>query len=123
MKNILIICTFLISTVVSLKAQDVCESGYLAFRQGVSFELTNYDKKGKVTSLQHQKVNSVEAVADGFKAGVSIVVSNEKGKSVSEGNYNVECRNGVLFMDMSSMLDPAPWRVSRTWKWRCPERH
>ncbi|MBK9013540.1 MAG: hypothetical protein IPM82_05355 [Saprospiraceae bacterium] len=48
----------------------------------------------------------MEAVADGFKAGVSIVVSNEKGKSVSEGNYNVECRNGVLYMDMSSMLDP-----------------
>lgn len=89
-----------------LRAQNVCESGYLAFRQGVSFELTNYDKKGKVTSIQHQKINSVEADGDGFKANVSLEVSNEKGKNLSEGNYGIECKDGVLYMDMSGMFDP-----------------
>ncbi len=106
MKNLCFTLIFFLSATLALRAQDVCESGYLAFRQGVSIELTNYDKKGKISGIQRQKVNSVEAFADGFKAGVSVVVSNEKGKSLSEGNYHIECKDGVLYMDMSNMLDP-----------------
>ena len=105
MKNIFLPCILLLSASFGLKAQDACESNYLAFRQGVSFELTNYDKKGKVSSIQRQKINTVEATDDGFKANTSMVLSNEKGKSLSEGNYNIECRNGVVYLDMSSMLD------------------
>lgn len=105
MKNILF-TTILILSFHAIKAQNVCESGYLAFRQGVSFELTNYDKKGKVSSIQQQKINSVEATDDGFKANTSMVLSNEKGKTLSEGSYNLECKNGVVYLDMSSMLDP-----------------
>ena len=106
MKNLLLSSLLLLVAGFGLRAQNVCESGYLAFRQGVSFELTNYDKKGKVTSIQHQKINSVEADGDGFKANVSLEVSNEKGKNLSEGNYGIECKDGVLYMDMSGMFDP-----------------
>lgn len=106
MKNLLLSSLLLLVAGFGLRAQNVCESGYLAFRQGVSFELTNYDKKGKVTSIQHQKINSVEADGDGFKANVSLEVSNEKGKNQSEGNYGIECKDGVLYMDMSGMFDP-----------------
>lgn len=90
----------------ALKAQNVCESGYLAFRQGVSFELSNYDKKGKLTGVQHQKINSVEADGDGFKADVSMNFTNEKGKTISEGSYGIECKDGVLYMDLSALFDP-----------------
>ncbi len=106
MKNIILATILLLSSNVIMKAQGACESNYLAFREGVSFELTNYDKKGKVSSIQHQKINSVEAIEDGFKANTSMVLSNEKGKTLSEGSYNIECRNGVVYLDMSSMLDP-----------------
>ena len=60
MKNIFIATILLLSFNIVMKAQDACESNYLAFRQGVSFELTNYDKKGKVSSIQQQKINNVE---------------------------------------------------------------
>ncbi|MCF8248205.1 MAG: hypothetical protein K9J37_23550 [Saprospiraceae bacterium] len=106
MKNIFIATILLLSFNIVMKAQDACESNYLAFRQGVSFELTNYDKKGKISSIQQQKINNVEATDDGFKANTSMVLSNEKGKTLSEGSYNLECKNGVVYLDMSSMLDP-----------------
>ncbi|MBI5914510.1 MAG: hypothetical protein HY842_03975 [Bacteroidetes bacterium] len=106
MKNFLLSCMLLLSAAVGLRGQDLCESGYLAFRQGVGFELTNYDKKGKVSSIQQQKVTNVETIADGFKATVSLLITSDKGKTLSEGSYGIECRNGVMYMDMSSMLDP-----------------
>jgi hypothetical protein len=106
MKNSILSSCLLLFMAFGAKSQNVCESGYLAFREGVRFELTNYDKKGKVTGIQKQKINSVEADGDGFKADVDLVVTNEKGKELSEGNYNIECRNGVLYMDMSGMFDP-----------------
>ncbi|MBI1226264.1 MAG: hypothetical protein GC192_13605 [Bacteroidetes bacterium] len=106
MKNLFLSSLLLLVASFGLRAQNVCESGYPAFRQGISFELTNYDKKGKVSSIQHQKINSVEADGDGFKANVSLEVTNEKGKNLSEGNYGIECKDGGLYMDMSGMFDP-----------------
>ncbi len=106
MKNFCFTTILLLSFNLILKAQNACESNYLAFREGVSFELTNYDKKGKVSGVQNQKINSVEAIEDGFRASTNMVLTNEKGKTLSEGSYNIECRNGVVYLDMSSMLDP-----------------
>ncbi|MBK9013539.1 MAG: hypothetical protein IPM82_05350 [Saprospiraceae bacterium] len=59
----------LLSGSFELKAQDVCESGYLAFRQGVSFELTNYDKKGKSPAFSIKKSTAWKPLLMGSRQG------------------------------------------------------
>jgi len=106
MKNLLL---FLMAVALALPvfSQDnICESGYMPFKEGISFELTSYDKKGKESSIAKHNVTSLDNADSGFKATIEMEISDPKGKNVTKGSYDVECRDGVIYMDMSSMLDP-----------------
>jgi hypothetical protein len=106
MKNLfLLVCAFLL--VSKANAQDnICESGYMPYEEGISFELTSYDKKGKESSVAKHIVTSLENAGDGFKANIDMEISDPKGKNLSKGSYAMECKDGVILVDMTSMLDP-----------------
>lgn len=96
----------LLSVQPAFSQDNICENGYMPFKEGISFELTNYDKKGKETSTARHKVTKLEKTYDSFKASVEITVKDQKGKTTVSNNYFMECRDEVLTVDMSSMLDP-----------------
>ncbi len=104
-KAILFLFSLSVATVV-FSQDNICESSYMPFKSGTSFELTNYDKKGKETSKVHHTVSSLDAVNSGFNATVEMETFDAKGKSIQKGTYSMECRDGVIYMDMSAMLDP-----------------
>ncbi|MBK8568198.1 MAG: hypothetical protein IPN76_34065 [Saprospiraceae bacterium] len=105
MKKILLALNLLLSFY-TIKGQNACEVNYIAFKKGVSIELTNYDKKGKINTVQRQEINSIEAIDGGFEAKTSMAFYDKKGKTISEGGYDMKCRNGVVYIDMTGMLDP-----------------
>jgi hypothetical protein len=104
-KVILFLMLFFISSR-CLAQESVCESTYMPFKNGISFELTTYDKKGKETSVVRHKVSSIAPLASGFKATVETETFDAKGESLLKGVYYMECRDGVMYMDMNSLLDP-----------------
>ncbi len=61
MKKIILALNLLFSFYM-IKGQNACEANYIAFKKGVSIELTNYNKKGKINTVQRQKINSIEAI-------------------------------------------------------------
>ena len=88
-------------------AQDnFCESGYMPHKTNFLYELTNYDKKGKAINTSRHKIINRESLPGGFSATVQIDIVDEKGKSEHQGEYKMECRDGVFYMDMRSMMDP-----------------
>ncbi|HMQ63364.1 MAG TPA: hypothetical protein PKE06_21950 [Flavilitoribacter sp.] len=102
----LFICT-LFTSITPLKAQDnLCENGYMPFKEGISYELTTYDKKDKVSSVNKSKIEALESIDGGFKATVAIEVISDKGKELHKGSYAMECRDGVIYMDLNSLMDP-----------------
>ncbi len=107
MKNSIFTFLFLSFSVFLFSQDNLCESGYMPFEEGLSFELTNFDKKNKVTSVSSQTVNSLENKSDGFKASVDFKVRNNKGDEMFEGGYGIECRGENIYMDMSNMFDPS----------------
>ena len=106
MKNLLLLVFTILLAFKAYTQDNICESSYMPFKAGVSFELTSYDKKGKETSIAKHKVASLDDENGGFKATIDMEISDAKGKNLTKGSYSMECKEGVIYMDMTSMLDP-----------------
>lgn len=88
-------------------AQNSCESGYMPFKQDVFYEITNYDKKGKVTGINRNTISEVENTANGYKASVSVDVLDDNEKELTKTSFDFECDGDVIRIDMKAMLDPS----------------
>ncbi|MCB0568231.1 MAG: hypothetical protein KDC66_00630 [Phaeodactylibacter sp.] len=99
----LVIIAFLISAVAY--AQDC--SIFYPFKEGVSMEYTNYNKKGKVESSTANTITVVETSANGAVATITSIIRDDKGKEQFTGDYTVRCEDGVIIMDASNMISPA----------------
>ena len=91
---------------VAVQAQQDCSIFY-PFKEGVTLEYTNYNKKGKVEGSTTSTVTTVEASGDAALAKISTVIRDEKGKEQFSGAYDVRCDNGTIIMDASNMVNPA----------------
>jgi len=101
------VLVFLLFLSVALFAQsDICRNGYLPFREGVSFELTSYNQKGKVASVIRHGVKEISPLSSGFRATIEMQILDDKGKATSGGQYFIDCADGGFSLDMSSMLSP-----------------
>jgi len=90
-----------------LSAQSTaCESAYMPFKQGVSFELTNYNQKGKKTGSVRHEVDDVSTHSSGYRATIRTQIFDDKGKSTIDGQYTVDCTHDGIVVDVSSMLNP-----------------
>jgi len=87
-------------------AQNKCQ-GYFAFENSVAMEYTTYDKKGAPQYLASHKIIKLENTADGYlEALVATKSTDEKGKSLVEGQFTMRCKDNILTMDITSMLGP-----------------
>lgn len=87
---------------VALNAQS-CPN-YYPLQKGNSWELTNYDKKDKVESVNLVTVNSVENNANGFISALTIVTNDAKGKESGTNQLVMKCEAGVFYFDMKNFI-------------------
>ncbi|MCB9329810.1 MAG: hypothetical protein H6574_01890 [Lewinellaceae bacterium] len=88
---------------VALAAQD-CAKMYDYFKEGVTLEYTNYNKKDKVEGVLTHRVGSIEEKSDSLIATINLTTTDAKGKQVSEVSYPMKCFQGVIYMDMRSLI-------------------
>ncbi|MBR9923300.1 MAG: hypothetical protein GYB31_20910 [Bacteroidetes bacterium] len=98
-----ILLTFMLFAAALLPAQDACE-GYFPFEEGTSFTMTNYNKKGKMTSTASHELVMLEETSAGMEAAINLELTDEKGKEITSSQYNVECRDGNFILDMQNMM-------------------
>jgi hypothetical protein len=99
------ITLLLLSAFFQLNAQDECNNLF-PFDDGISFEITHYDKKGKLESVVNHRVEELNPEDVGWSAKVKGAVTDDKGEEVTELDYLVYCRDGQLEVDFSSMVAP-----------------
>ncbi|MCC6723225.1 MAG: hypothetical protein IT258_01855 [Saprospiraceae bacterium] len=83
-----------------------CENGYLAFKSGMSMELTHYDKKGKTSGTSRHKVLDVGNIPDGFAATIEMENTDGKGKRSTASKFDIKCKGNSMFIDMRSLMNP-----------------
>ncbi|MCG8330191.1 MAG: hypothetical protein MI974_21005 [Chitinophagales bacterium] len=102
----LIFSLLFVFVTLSGNAQSDC-SVFFPFRKGAVMEYTSYDRKGKVENITENKVISVMKSSDGsVEAELATIVRNKKGKEEFSGAYEVSCQDGILQIDVTSMLNP-----------------
>jgi len=103
---LLFLCLFIVYPAFVYSQSELCENGYLPFKKGVSFELTSYNRKGKVGSVVRHEIVDVTSVDGGFRATVNMQLFDDKGSPGYGGQYYIDCHGDALAIDMSSMLNP-----------------
>jgi len=89
----------------TLFAQD-CKD-YFPHKEGTVLTYENYDKKDKVTGTSVISMQERKETPDGISVVMRSKFIDDKGEEVYESEVPLECKNGVLHLDMSKYLDPA----------------
>lgn len=85
-----------------LSAQE-CIS-YAPMQEGRSIEMTNYDKKDKMSSKSVMKVGNVQTSAGVTSAEISAEIFDDKGKMMVANSYDVKCDGSDYSIEMSAYM-------------------
>ena len=99
MKTVTLFCAF-IGFVTSVYSQDC--SKYFPMDEGAKFQITNYDKKDKVSGIMDYVVKEVS----GNTATMFYEMKDEKGKILNSSEYGITCTDEGLKIDFSSLMSP-----------------
>lgn len=86
----------------TILAQD-CR-GYLPFNEGTTWEITDYNAKGKENSKTAYKLSSVLEIDGGLKYTVDMVSYDNKGNELLSHSFDSFCKNGKFSFDMSRFM-------------------
>ena len=90
----------------ALRAQPGC-SLFFPFKEGAKLEYAYFDKQGRLESRAQSVVKALKPLPNGVAAMVVNTVFDKRDKEQFSGEYLVRCKNGVISIDVSSMLNPA----------------
>jgi len=96
--------TLLYFSIASL-AQNSCSKFY-PFSEGVSTQLSMYDKKGKLTGVVEHTVGTITAIDDGDMAVMYQKLIDDKGNLITTSDYNILCKEGLVSIDFNSLSRP-----------------
>lgn len=96
MKKLLTLC---ISVCIShIAFSQHCEK-ISPYKEGMYLEYTNYNKKGKVTSVESHQVNTVSDKEDALSITLTSI---EDLKDKTKRNYTLKCVDGNFYIDMAN---------------------
>jgi len=99
------IFSFIIINFIVLESfSQKCEP-YFPMKEGVEFELTNFDKNDKITGKAIHKVISKTSNGDNMECEIHMISFNEKDQAISSNDYKVYCKNGKFEFDMKMFMD------------------
>jgi hypothetical protein len=99
----LFVSLFMIIGWMQLTGQDCVP--YMVDKQGAVREMTNYDKKDKVTGSSVQTVKEIKTEGNKTEWIINSVSRDAKGKQTSAGDLHMTCEAGVFKMDMKNFID------------------
>ena len=103
MKYLLFVLLMLLPVASALSQE--CKA-YIPYEEGTKSELTNYDKKGKVTGVVKQQITKVEHNGNSTLFSVHQVFNDPKSKEEPfETDMTFKCVDGVFYIDMNGYLD------------------
>jgi hypothetical protein len=99
------VVTMILFLFISVGTAQECNS-YYPLTEGLTAQVTSYDKKGKTTATVDYAIVDVR-VDNGLKiAKISSAVKDEKGNLIATTNYNVTCNGDVVSIDFKSLMSP-----------------
>jgi hypothetical protein len=99
-----IVCVFLLIAE-SIPAQNC--NAYIPYSQGTTWEVTNYNSKGKETGKVDFELVNKEEIGGSTKFTVKLTSYDAKGESTFSTTYDAFCKDGIFEFDMKYMMNSA----------------
>ena len=80
---------------------------YFPMKEGTVLSYVNYNPKDKVSGSNEMSFKEKTDTPEGMKALFATKMKDDKGEVMYEGEFDVECKKGVLHFDAGQLLDPA----------------
>lgn len=87
----------------NVSAQD-CSTFY-PFSEGTTWEITNYSKKGKAEAVTNYAISEVKTEGDTEIATLQAKVSDNKGETIIDSSYDIECSGDTVSIDFKSLMN------------------
>lgn len=83
-----------------------CGNEFFTFTEGTEWEMSNFDKKGKLQSKSRSKIVSLNERGGEVFIEVEVTVEDEKGQQMEMGSntFTMSCKDGVIHMDFSQFV-------------------
>ncbi len=81
-------------------------SKFYPFSEGATSQLSLYDGKGNKSGMVEYHIKNVSSSGDTDKATMVYKLIDDKGNTLSGSEYEVTCRDGIVFMDFRSLMRP-----------------
>src|ERR1700735_3464469 len=94
-----ILCCLAVSQAYSQSCQD-----FLFLQKDKTIEMTAYNKKGEPNGRQVYQVSNVSNSSGSATATLASELFDKNGKSMAKGNSSIQCKDGVIMVDMKMML-------------------
>ncbi len=92
-------CAFAASTMYS----QSCDN-YFPSEIGKTWEITNYNAKDKVESINKSAVTDIQQKDGGLLVSIETTTFDSKNKEVNKQSFTTFCQNGKFYIDMTSFL-------------------
>jgi hypothetical protein len=103
MKKIILISVLIISAALA-NAQDACKNMVL-LKEGASYTMKSYNHKDKLASTSKSTVKSAKNTDKGVEIIMNNVITDNKGKEVSNGEVGLRCEGNVMYLDLRSLMN------------------
>ncbi len=103
MKTFVLIYLTVISSFIGF-AQD-CNS-YFAMEEGVTSQITSYDKKDRPVAIVDYKITDVRNENGAKIAKITSTIKDEKGELMATSDYDITCKGDKISIDFKSMMSP-----------------
>jgi hypothetical protein len=104
MKNLFLFIALCIFSFGSAFSQ-VCDN-YFPAEVGTTWEITNYDAKNKIESIQKSSILSATESDGGLLVTIEVVSYDTKDNEVHRQTFTTYCKDGNFYIDMSTFLSP-----------------
>lgn len=99
---------FLALTFLIAKAQNTACETYFPQKLGTKFEITHYDKKGKITTINRYLITKNVPIAGGVDIGFKVTSVDGKNRETFSGDYNAKCQNQNLYIEAFNLFMNTP---------------
>ncbi len=82
-------------------------SRFYPFTEGAKFEVTNYDKRDRVSAVTKNTVQTITSTGEAKTAIISAKVEDGRGRKLTDTTYKLLCDGSQIEVDFHSLLNPA----------------
>ncbi|HOZ84741.1 MAG TPA: hypothetical protein PK191_04575 [Niabella sp.] len=93
-------------TILLFTSHCFAQCNYYYLQNNKTVTIGMFDRKGKESGQTVYKVSNVKKAGSTSSGDVQSEVFDKKGKSIAKGTGTMQCKSGILMMDMKMLMNP-----------------